>query len=143
MRFLRCAHGAERCGVGREGDCSLPGLSCGVGTEMKTAALKSLSEAEFTSQVLEFAKLHRWRRAHFRPAMTSKGWRTPVQGDGAGFPDLVLVRGPELVIAELKVNSKVTPEQQEWLLAFGGAGAKVFVWRPKNWPEIEATLGKE
>jgi hypothetical protein len=104
--------------------------------------LPRLSEKQFMAQVIQLAKLHRWRVAHFRPAMTSKGWRTPVQGDGAGFPDLILIRGPVLIAAELKVGSKVTPEQTAWLEAFGGAGARVFVWRPENWDEIERTLAR-
>jgi hypothetical protein len=103
-----------------------------------------ITEAEFTAQVLAFARLHGWRTVHFRPARTAKGWRTPVQGDGAGWPDLFLVRGPVLVAAELKVPpNKVTPEQRAWLLALGGAGALVFVWTPENWSEIERVLSKE
>jgi hypothetical protein len=46
-----------------------------------------LSEAAFTDAVIELARLGGWRVAHFRPARTASGWRTPVQGDGAGFPD--------------------------------------------------------
>jgi hypothetical protein len=48
-----------------------------------------------------------WRAAHFRPARTAKGWRTPVAADGAGFPDLVLVRRTRIVAAELK-SGRVT-----------------------------------
>jgi hypothetical protein len=54
-------------------------------------------------QVLELAKICGWRTAHFRPAKTSKGWRTPVSGDGAGLPDLILVRPPEIVFAESRL----------------------------------------
>jgi hypothetical protein len=52
-----------------------------------------ITEAAFLRQVLDLAKLRGWRTAHFRPAQTSRGWRTAVQGDGAGFPDLVGRRG--------------------------------------------------
>jgi len=35
-----------------------------------------LSEADFESRVVDFARLLGWRVAHFRPARTAKGWRT-------------------------------------------------------------------
>ena len=100
------------------------------------------TEAEFTDQVIAFARLHRWRVAHFRPAKTSRGWRTPVQGDGKGFPDLVLVRGLRLVFAELKVGrNKTSPEQGGWIAALMGANQSMFVWYPGDWPNIERILG--
>lgn len=105
--------------------------------------MRSLNETEagFTRAVLELAKLHGWRTAHFRPAMTAKGWRTPVQGDGAGFPDLVLVRGCRLIFAELKATKgRVSPEQTEWLTRLMGAGAECYIWRPDDWDEIVAKL---
>src|SRR5215813_9770420 len=37
-------------------------------------------------------------------AEAATGWRTAVSGDGAGFPDLLLVRAERLVVAELKVG---------------------------------------
>ena len=65
-----------------------------------TAATKGpkVSEAAFQAQVLHLAALKGWRTAHFRTAMDSRGrHRTPVAGDGKGFPDLVLARlSPEL-----------------------------------------------
>ena len=33
------------------------------------------TEAEFTDQVIQFAQLHRWRVAHFRPAKTAADQR--------------------------------------------------------------------
>lgn len=102
-----------------------------------------ISEKEFTSQVIEYAHHMGWRVAHFRPARTAKGWRTPVQGDGKGWPDLFLVRDYRLVAAELKVGrNKPTAEQERWLAALAAGGqVETFVWRPKDWPEIERVLG--
>lgn len=59
-----------------------------------------------------------------------------------GFPDLVMIRGPRLVFAELKSQTgKVEPEQQEWLDALMAVrGPWVFLWRPSNWPEIIKVL---
>ena len=100
------------------------------------------TEAGFTKAVIDLAKVNGWLTAHFRPAMTRAGkWITAVQGDGKGFPDLVLVRGTRLIFAELKVGkNKPTPEQFEWLARLMGAGAECYVWRPEQWDEIVARL---
>ena len=82
-----------------------------------------------------------WKRAHFRPARTAHGWRTPVAADGAGFPDLILVRGDRLLAAELKTESgTLTPAQSEWLEALAAAGMETFVWRPDDWDAIAKVL---
>lgn len=96
-------------------------------------------EAGFTRAVLQLAALHGWRSAHFRPAMTKSGrWVTAVQGDGVGFPDLVLVRGCRLIVAELKsANGKYGPGQEDWLAAFRGVpGVEVYLWKPADWSEL-------
>lgn len=65
----------------------------------------------------------------------------------AGFPDLVLVRGPRLIFAELKRqarSAKPTPAQEEWLDRLGVveravadanatvASVEVYLWRPED-----------
>jgi hypothetical protein len=106
------------------------------------ARAKTITETEFLKQVIDLARLFRWRVAHFRPAMTAHGWRTAVQGDGAGFPDLLLIRScGQLLVAELKVGkNKVTDEQQAWLDAFAATGIPAYVWRPTDWKQIEEIL---
>ena len=105
-----------------------------------------LSEKAFQQQVLDLAKLLGWRVAHFRsvPVMHPGGritYQTPVQGQGVGFPDLLLIRGGRLLVAELKVPpNKTTPEQDEWLVAFRRAGIEAFVWTPDCWNRIQALL---
>lgn len=95
--------------------------------------------------MIALAQLNGFMVAHFRPAMTRAGkWITAVQGDGAGYPDLTCVRGCRLLFAELKsAKGKVTPEQTEWLLKLGGAGAECYIWKPENWKDIERILGAE
>jgi len=102
------------------------------------------TEEAFQSRVLAVAKLYKWRRAHFRPGRTKNGWRTPVQGDGKGFPDLVLIKPPRLIIAELKSDKgKVSPDQELWLRAFAGIPCvETFVWRPRDWNAIVNILGR-
>jgi hypothetical protein len=96
---------------------------------MKIAA----DEQSFQTCVLEVARLAGWRGAHFRPARTKQGWRTPVTADGAGWPDLVLVRPPRLVFAELKsAHGKATSRQLEWLDVLRLLpGVETYLWRPR------------
>jgi Holliday junction resolvase len=61
----------------------------------------------------------------------------------AGFPDLVLVKPPVVVFAELKTE-KGTPSkaQDEWLEQLGlCTDLSVHLWRPSDWDEIEERLG--
>lgn len=97
-------------------------------------------EQDWQRDVIALARTLGWRVAHFRPAQTSKGWRTPVSADGKGFPDLILVRD-RVIAAELKnERNKVTPEQNAWLVAFRDAGVEAHVWRPDDLEAVMATL---
>jgi hypothetical protein len=101
------------------------------------------SEARFQAWLLGRAHELGWRTAHFRTALSAAGRHmTPVAGDGKGFPDTVLLRGPRLVVAELKAaRGSLTPEQVEWLAAWKAVpAAEVFTWRPKDRPQIEEVL---
>lgn len=105
--------------------------------------LRAVTEADFLEQVIDLARILGWRVAHFRPAFSSRGWRTPVQGDGVGFPDLVLVGRGRVIAAELKRETGVaSPEQLDWLTAFTDAGVPTFVWRPSDLEAIAAELGR-
>lgn len=101
------------------------------------------TEAQFLTQVTELAELRGWKFVHFRPAQTSKGWRTPVQGPlGKGWPDLFLVHEDGRVLAaELKRDgAHATPEQLECLIALRRASIPAIVWHPSDWLAIEETL---
>ena len=92
-----------------------------------------LAEAELLSCVIDTARLFGWRVAHFRPSQTKNGWRTAVQGDGKGFPDLILVRDCVLAV-ELKVGGNtLSDEQAEWIEAFRTAGVAAHVWTDSDW----------
>ena len=107
----------------------------------KAAEPPPITEQQFQAQVLQLARLLGWRSAHFRPALTTRGWRTPVQGDGAGFPDTVLVRRGRLVVAELKsAAGKLSAEQSAWLEALSAAGCETFLWRPADFDDIAEVL---
>lgn len=95
-----------------------------------------MTEAELQAAIVEAAQLLGWRVAHFRPARTSSGWRTPVAADGAGFPDLVLVAPERLLVVEVKsASGRLTAAQQAWIEALCAAGVDVRVWRPADWPD--------
>ena len=105
--------------------------------------MRALTEAAFLDMVIRLARLKKWLVFHARPARTARGWRTPVSGDGKGFPDLFLIRpaAGEILFVELKSGrGRLTPEQEAWLEALRECGLPVRVWTPKDWDEITETL---
>ena len=100
-----------------------------------------VNESGFQRTVIEMAHALGWFIAHFRPAMTAWGWRTAVSADGAGFPDLVLVRGDRIIFAELKSETgQISPAQEKWLDALMATGVEVYVWFPRDFDRIEEIL---
>jgi hypothetical protein len=99
-------------------------------------------EASFQAVVVQTARLAGWRVAHFRAAKTSKGWRTPVTADGAGWPDLVLVRPPRIIFAELKSETgELRQRQAEWLDVLRLLPqVEVRLWRPADWTALVEDL---
>jgi len=92
-----------------------------------------MTEDDLQRLIIDTARMLGWRCAHFRVALTSRGWRTPVSADGKGFPDLILVR-ERVIVAELKSDNGATaPEQKRWLEDFRGAGIETYIWRPVHW----------
>lgn len=89
-----------------------------------------MREADFQRQVVDLAKLRGW----------AVWWTKWSLHSPKGLPDLIMARGHHLVLAELKVNAPLNPEQRESLWAFAGTGAGVYCWKPSCWPQIEAVL---
>lgn len=115
---------------------------------MKSAEYaQKLTEAQLQEKIIALAKAKGWMVHHARPARTEKGWRTPITGD-VGFPDLVLARNGQIILAELKsVSGRLTRQQEEWLdhLRHPTKGNVetdriVTVWRPSDWSTIEEVL---
>lgn len=95
------------------------------------------SEAGFQAAVVELALLLSWQVFHPFDSRRS----------AAGWPDLSMVRDGRLILAELKsARGRVTPEQREWLAALeqvaaaSGGAVSVHLWRPADFPCIEAEL---
>jgi hypothetical protein len=81
--------------------------------------------------VVRYARLMGWSAYHTYDSRRS----------AAGFPDLVLVRRPRVVWAELKSErGRLTDDQRAWIEELRACGQAVFVWRPSNWEEIERAL---
>lgn len=107
---------------------------------------RAMKETPFQGQVIDLAHTYGWRVAHFRPVRIQRRdggtyYATPVQADGAGFPDLILVRGERMVVAELKASwGRFEPGQEEWLAALRATAVEVYVWQPTDMDAIEEVL---
>jgi len=89
--------------------------------------------AEITPAVLDILRLHGWRTLHIRPARTEKGWRSPLSGDGVGWPDIFAVRGHTALAIECKGETGyLSPEQRVWRDALNVAGIGFMLLRPKD-----------
>lgn len=101
-----------------------------------------MTEKELLDAVVERARGLGWRVARFPkvpvkyPAQPVR-WMTPVQADGKGWLDLLLVRervlAVEIKAAEDSSDRRLPPAQQEWFDAWRIAGVRAFVWRPDDW----------
>lgn len=129
----------------------------------------TLSEAAFQAQVEGLARFYGWRIYHApdNKPRGATGGRDGRQRVTAGFPDLVLLRPPELIFAELKAERGViAPAQAKWIaeleevaraVSFAAATAEanaagysrelgpavdVYVWRPSDFDEVNARLSR-
>ena len=105
---------------------------------------RKTEEADLQSEIVAHLQTLGYLAAHFRPAKTAQGWRTPVEGDGAGFPDIIAVhptRG-RCVVLELKSEEgRIKEKQLEWLRALMNVqGVTVMVVRPSNWKDLRSLL---
>lgn len=91
-----------------------------------------MSEDDFQQRILDLCKLLGLHVYHPYDSRRSNG----------GFPDLVIV-GKRVLFAELKSQSgQLRADQHVWLDAIRTAegDAAVAIWRPSDWPTVEATL---
>lgn len=103
-----------------------------------------ISEAAFQKAVIEFARANGWTVAHFHDSRRQVAAGVFVgDRDAAGFPDLVATRNGRLVFAELKSDKgRLSVMQSHWLELLGLTEAEVHLWRPRDWPEVEAVLAR-
>lgn len=90
-----------------------------------------MTEAQHQAAVVELAEFCGWRVYHTYDSRRSH----------PGWPDLVLVRPPELIIAELKTDKgRVTRAQQDWLDDLAACEVETVVWRPRDFGAIHQRL---
>lgn len=119
-------------------------------TVAQLAQAKVMSEETLTKLVIQTVRAHGLKVAHFRTVQTLRRngttrHLTPVQGDGVGFPDLIIAGGVRVEARELKSwTNRQTQEQVMWLDLLAASGAGTGVWTPLEWfsgqirSEIEA-----
>lgn len=97
----------------------------------------AMSEKDWQSRVLDFARLHGWDlRYHTHDSQRSQ----------PGFPDLVLgrVATGELIFAELKTDvGKLSAPQTLMLAQLAACGAVTHVWRPRDWETVQDVLRRK
>lgn len=104
------------------------------------------SEAEFQAEVIIAARMRGWRVAAFRKVRVQRKngsvyYETPVQADGAGWPDLMLFRGPQRLAMELKMpGNKASEQQLAWGAVLVRAGFSWAVYFPADWEHILEVL---
>ena len=91
-----------------------------------------ITETEFQRRVVSVAEEFGWDWMHI--GRTGKHVPNGAKGTlGPGWPDLLLVRGNQLIAAELKAEKAPVPTnaQHHVLMVLGGV-ARTYVWRPSQ-----------
>lgn len=112
-------------------------------------------EAHFQPQVIKLAELLGWRVRHDSAtnqrrtcASCQQPLRCAVCGrelriirNAAGMLDLLLIRRPRVVWAEIKSDrGNLSPEQRAQLTELRACGQEAFVWRPKDFDTLTRIL---
>jgi len=110
--------------------------AAGKGTAAPAVAgttLPPMSEKAWQTRVLDYARFKGWRAIHHPDSR---------RVTEAGLPDLLLVRPPRVVFAELKSTSGVIRPAQIAMLAKLKLcpGVETCLWRPADWPAVMETL---
>lgn len=105
-------------------------------------------EASLLGKVMAYAHMRGWRCWHDRA--TNARMRCVDCGsyrrgprNAPGLPDLILVRRPRVIVAELKrVGEVPTTAQWGWLRDFAACGVETFIWTTStdDWDDITRIL---
>lgn len=105
--------------------------------EARALQLAQLTEEDFLREVIKTAKDWDWDVYHTRFSISSR----------PGFPDLVLVRPPRVVFAELKrIGGKTTERQDYWLALLNACQCETVethLWTPADYDAIYRTLAPD
>ena len=93
-----------------------------------------MTERELQSAIEKIAKMYGWLYYHTYNSRRSQ----------KGFPDLVLVRGREVIFAELKsATGQLSLEQYQWRAALELSSARYYLWRPGDLDDIVKILDRK
>jgi hypothetical protein len=104
------------------------------------------SERDWQATVLQYAALRGWRAFHDNATNAPRrcsgcGAIRHLPRNAPGWPDLVLVRRPDVLFVELKSDAgKVDHDQQRWIDDLRACGQRVYVWRPRDWDDVQRVL---
>ena len=105
--------------------------------QMAVRVLEPERESHFLGRVVQLARAY-----GFQSELIYHTHRS--DHSQAGFPDLVLVRPPRVIFAELKTERapRLLPLAQEvWKDALERCpGVEYYLWRPRDFPSIERIL---
>jgi len=105
--------------------------------EYNDALMAAMTEAEFQGWIVRLAQGYGWQRDliyHTHDSSKSQG----------GFPDLVLVKPPRILLWELKsMRGRVSPAQEKWVAAFRECGMEAAILYPCDWRKVEEELSRE
>lgn len=107
----------------------------GAPREIQRAVIRRLAEeggeAAFQRRVCDLLDRCGWSWYHTRDS----------RGSRAGWPDLAIWRDGCFALRELKSEAgRLTAWQDATILSLRAAGVDAAVWRPAEWPEIEAWI---
>lgn len=92
-----------------------------------------MTEKAWQEIVVELATLYGWLHFHVYDSRRSD----------PGWPDLTLVKPPQLIFVELKTDKgRVRPAQRDWLTRLALCGQEVYVWRPADLDDVNARLAR-
>lgn len=104
------------------------------------------TEAPFQQQVTQLARFYGWDLIFHAPdniPRQTRSGRVVKQHVAPGFPDLVMVRQPELLVVELKAeDGRVSKDQVIWLNALAACGVETHIWKPSDFDELHERLAR-
>jgi hypothetical protein len=107
---------------------------------LREVMLAQIKERPFQRQVIEWMRRYGWELISANNDSRSIWWATD-----RGLPDLIAVRPPRLLFAELKTEhvkrGNEPAHQQRWLRALQRChGVEAYCWRPSDELDIKRIL---
>lgn len=103
-------------------------------TDARRVMDTAMSERDFMASVIDLARLNGFLVYHTHDSRRS----------APGFPDIVAIRGEDLLAIETKSQrGRLTPDQEHWLRAFAGVErVQALLVKPAGWDELAALLSR-